>query len=94
MQLKEAYLERVQAELEDLAARVAVVKARMVKQKGSLTLEHHWQLVSVRNRFADFRRCVDELEGPARRTSRKPEKLGSWPGETFSTLWRRFCPLP
>ena len=62
MQLKEAYLERVQAELEDLAARVAVVKARIVKQKGCLRLQHHWQLVSVRNRFADFRRRVDELQ--------------------------------
>jgi len=62
MQLKEAYLERVQAELEDLAARVAVVKARIVKQKVDLTLEHHWQVVSVRNRFRDFKRRVDELE--------------------------------
>ena len=61
-QRREAYLERVQAELEDLAARVAVVKARIVKQKLSLTLEHHWQLVSVRNRFADFKPRVDELE--------------------------------
>ena len=61
MQLKEAYLERVGAELEDLAARIAIVKARIAKQKSSVTLEHHWQVACVRNRFRDFQRRVEQL---------------------------------
>ena len=61
MQLKEAYLERVVTEVEDLAERVALLKARLAKQKGSVTLEHRWELEYVRKRFADFKRRAEEL---------------------------------
>jgi enoyl reductase-like protein len=44
-----------------LAARVAIVKARIAKQKSSVTLEHHWQVACVRNRFRDFQRRVEQL---------------------------------
>lgn len=62
MQLKQAYLQRVVAEVEDLTARVAVLKARIAKQKVSVKLQYHWELEYVRNRFAEFRRRVEELE--------------------------------
>jgi predicted nuclease with TOPRIM domain len=62
MQLKEAYLERVVAEVEDLAERVAVLKARIAKQKISLTLEPRSELEDLRNRFRDFKRRVEQLE--------------------------------
>jgi hypothetical protein len=62
MQLKEAYLQRVVTEVEDLSERVAVLKARIARQKVSVTLEHRWELEYVRNRFADFKRRVEELE--------------------------------
>lgn len=62
MQLKEAYLQRVVAEVEDLAARVAVLKSRIAKQKVSVKLQYHWELEYVRNRFAEFKRRVEELE--------------------------------
>jgi hypothetical protein len=62
MQLKEAYLQRVVTEVEDLSERVAVVKARVARQKVSVTREHRWELEYVRNRFADFKRRVEELE--------------------------------
>lgn len=62
MQLKEAYLQRVVTEVEDVAERVAMLKARIAKQKVSVTLQHRWELEYVRNRFADFKRRVEELE--------------------------------
>jgi hypothetical protein len=62
MQIKEAYLERVVAEVEDVAARVALLKTRIAKQKVSVKLQHNWELEYVRNCFAEFRRRVEELE--------------------------------
>jgi hypothetical protein len=62
MQIKEAYLQRTVAEVEDLAERVAVLKARLAKQKVSVKLQHQWELDYVRNRFAEFKRRVEELE--------------------------------
>lgn len=62
MQLKEAYLQRVVTEVEDLAARVALLKARIAKQKVSVKLQHSWELDYVRNRFAEFKQRIEELE--------------------------------
>jgi hypothetical protein len=62
MQLKEAYLQRAVAEVEDLAARVAVLKSRIAKQKVSVKLQYNWELDYVRNRFAEFKRRLEELE--------------------------------
>lgn len=62
MQLKEAYLQRVVAEVEDLAAHVAVLKARISKQKVSVKVQYNWELEYVRNRFAEFKQRVEELE--------------------------------
>ena len=67
MQVKEAYLERVEAELEDLAARVALPKTRIATQKVSVPLEHRWQLAWVRNHFANFKRRVEQLEEASER---------------------------
>ncbi|HYL85078.1 MAG TPA: hypothetical protein VE263_12650 [Candidatus Angelobacter sp.] len=62
MQLREAYLQRAVAEVEDLAAHVDVLKARIAKQKVSVKLHYHWELEYVRNRFAEFKKAVEELE--------------------------------
>lgn len=62
MLLKEAYLDRVVGEVEDLAARVALLKGRFAKQKVSVKLEHYWELDYVRTRFAEFKRRVRDLE--------------------------------
>jgi len=62
MQLREAYLQRVVAEVEDLAAHVAVLKARIAKQKVSVKLQYHCELEYVRNRFAEFKQRIEELE--------------------------------
>ena len=62
MQLKEAYLDRIVGEVEDLASRVALLKSRFAKQKVSVKLEHYWELEYVRTRFAEFKRRVRELE--------------------------------
>jgi len=62
MHLKEEYLERVVGEVEDLAARVAILKGRFARQKVSVKLEHYWELEYVRTRFAEFKRRVADLE--------------------------------
>ena len=62
MQLKESYLQRVVGEVEELAERVAVLKAPIAKQKVGVTLQHRGELAYLRNRFADFQRRVEELE--------------------------------
>jgi hypothetical protein len=62
MLLKEVYLDRVVGEVEDLAARVALLKGRFAKQKVSVKLEHDWELECVRKRFAEFKRRVSDLE--------------------------------
>jgi len=62
MLLKEACLDRVVGEVEDLAARVALLKGRFAKQKVSVKLEHYWELEYVRTRFAEFKRRVRDLE--------------------------------
>ena len=62
MLLKEAYLDRVVGEVEDLAARVALLKGRFARQKVSIKLEHYWELEYVRTRFAEFKRRVRDLE--------------------------------
>jgi hypothetical protein len=62
MLLKEAYLDRVVGEVEDLAERVALLKGRFAKQKVSVKLEHYWELEYVRTCFAEFKRRVRDLE--------------------------------
>jgi hypothetical protein len=62
MQLKEAYLDRVVGEVEDLSGRVAQLNGRFAKQKVSVKLEHYWELEYVRTHFAEFKRRVEDLE--------------------------------
>ena len=62
MQPKEAFLDRVTTEVEDLAARVALLKGRFAKQKVSVKLDHYWELEFVRTRFAEFKHRVEQLE--------------------------------
>jgi len=62
MLLKEAYLDQVVGEVEDLASRVAQLKGRFAKQKVSVKLEHYWELEYVRTSFAEFKRRIADLE--------------------------------
>ncbi len=62
MLLKEAYLDQVVGEVEDLAARVTLLKGRFAKQKVSVKLEHYWELEYVRTSFAEFKRRIADLE--------------------------------
>lgn len=61
MQLKEAYLEQAVGEVEDLAARVALLKDRFARQKVNVKLEHYWELEYVRTRFSEFKYRIQEL---------------------------------
>jgi hypothetical protein len=62
MQPREAYLDRVTTEVEDLASRVAVLGGRFAKQKVSVKLDHYWELEFVRTRFTEFKRRIEDLE--------------------------------
>lgn len=62
MQLKEQYLQQAVVEVEDLAERVAVLKARIAKQKINIKVQHQWELEYVRNCFAEFKGRIEELE--------------------------------
>ena len=62
MLLKESCLDQVVTEVEDLSARVAILKQRFAKQKVSVKLEHYWELEYVRRRFSEFKRRVRDLE--------------------------------
>ncbi len=62
MQLKEAYLDRVLGEVDDLSTRVSELKGRFAKQKVSVKLEHYWELEYVRTRFTEFKRRIEDLE--------------------------------
>lgn len=62
MESKEAYLQNVVSDVEDLAERVALLKAHIARQKVSVKLQYHWELDYLRNRFAEFRQCVERLE--------------------------------
>ncbi len=62
MQPREAYLDRVTTEVEDLSSRVALLKGRFAKQKVSVKLDHYWELEFVRTRFAEFKRRIEALE--------------------------------
>lgn len=62
MQLKEAYLDHVLGEVEDLSARVSELKGRFANQKVSVKLERYWELEYVRTSFTEFKRRVEDLE--------------------------------
>lgn len=62
MELKEAYLDRVLGEVEDLSSRVLELNGRFARQKVSVKLEHYWELEYVRKRFTEFKRRVEDLE--------------------------------
>ena len=62
MELKEAYLDHVLGEVEDLSSRVLELNGRFARQKVSVKLEHYWELEYVRTRFTEFKRRVEDLE--------------------------------
>jgi hypothetical protein len=62
MLMKEFYLERMVMDVDDLAARVVILKNRFAQQKVSVKLEHYWELEDVRARFSEFKRRAQDLE--------------------------------
>ena len=62
MELKQAYLQHVEAEVGELASRVDLLKTRLARQKVGVKLQHNSELEYVRNRFEEFKRRVEELE--------------------------------
>ena len=62
MPVKEAYLERVVAEVEKLAVKVADLKTRLAQENGGMKLRYYWELDYLRSRFAEFKQRVEELE--------------------------------
>ena len=62
MQARNAYLDRVTTEVEEVASRVAELKGRFAKQRVSVKLDHYWELDLVRARFAEFKRRIQALE--------------------------------
>jgi hypothetical protein len=62
MATKEAYLEQVLSEVEEFAEKVAVLKARLAHEKPGSKLRYYWELEYLRNRFADFRKQIEQLE--------------------------------
>ncbi len=62
MQIKDAYINRVVGEVEDLASRVALLRGRFAQQKVNVKLEHYWELEYVRTRFTEFKRRIQDLE--------------------------------
>jgi hypothetical protein len=59
---REAYLDRVTTEVEEVASRVALLKGRFAKQKVSVKLDHYWELDYVRTCFTEFKRRIQQLE--------------------------------
>jgi hypothetical protein len=62
MHLTEACRGAVYEKVEDLSARVALIKERLAKQKYSVRLTHYWELERVRSCFAEFKWRVEQLE--------------------------------
>jgi len=59
---REAYLDRVTTEVEEVASRVAQLKGRFATQKVTVKMDHYWELDYVRTRFTEFKRRVQHLE--------------------------------
>jgi chromosome segregation ATPase len=81
MLIKEVYLERVLAEVEEFAAKVALLKAKLAQEKPGVKLRYYWELEYLRDRFAEFRRRVEKLEDA------EDEKLEELQ-ESTETAWK------
>jgi hypothetical protein len=62
MLAKEAYLDRTLKEVEELAGRVSLLKALISEQTTETKRKSNGDLEKIRNRFAEFKHCVQELE--------------------------------
>lgn len=62
MQYREAYLDRVAEQVEDLGSQVHLLQNRFTKQKVSVKLEHYWDLANVHSLFAEFKWRIEQLE--------------------------------
>lgn len=62
MATKESCLEHVLAEVEEFAEKVALLKTRLAREKPGSKLRYYWELEYLRNRFAEFRKQVQQLE--------------------------------
>ena len=80
MDLKEAYLERIVGDVENLSGRVHLLKNSFARQKVNVKLEHYWELEYVRARFTEFKHRVQDLEDAEDRDVPRVEEAleGSW----------------
>lgn len=82
MDLKEAYLDRVARDVEDLPLRIARLMASFAKQKTTVHLEHYWELERVRMYFAEFMSRLTDLEdaGPLQVEENQTAVETTWNG--------------
>jgi hypothetical protein len=62
MQTKEAYLDHVVTDVEDLASRISLLRQDFAKQKVAVNIKCGRELELAQNRFAEFKHRVAELE--------------------------------
>jgi hypothetical protein len=62
MLAKEAYLDHTLKEVEELAGRVSLLKTMIAEQTTGAKLRRNSDLETIRNRFAEFKHRVEELE--------------------------------
>lgn len=62
MATKESCLEHVTTEVEDFAEKVALLKQELARANTQEKLRHSWEIYVLRERFAEFRHHVRELE--------------------------------
>jgi hypothetical protein len=62
MAVREAYLENTLQEVEELAGRVSLLKSALARPNCGDKVKQNCNLETVRSRFAEFRRRVEELE--------------------------------
>ena len=59
---KEAILDRIVAEVEELAPKIFLLKTRFAAQTASVKVNHFSEVISLHQCIANFKRAVEELE--------------------------------
>jgi hypothetical protein len=59
---KEAILDRIVTEVEELAPKILLLKTRFAAQTASVRVNHFSEVISLHQCIADFKRRLEELE--------------------------------
>jgi hypothetical protein len=59
---KEAILDRIVADVEELAPKIFLLKTRFAAQTASVKVNHFSEVISLHQCIADFKQAVEELE--------------------------------